>query len=355
MTTPKVSIVVPVYNTEKYLKQCIDSLTSQTLEEIEVVIVDDGSKEECANLCDELAKQDERVKVLHKPNEGSGLARNSGIRLCCGEYVGFVDSDDYVDSKMYETLYDAAKKNDADIVLSGVSFVGGNTFSKAGEFEEKNYFDKETLFENEGMMELMLGVVGALPAEPDDSRYGVSVCKNIFKRSLLEDSKTEFLSERKIMSEDTIFLVDYIKSAKKAVGIPGAFYRYRRNDESFSKSYKSDRMEKVIAFLTELEKHIKDVECKEKYQIYLDRLIQGYGRILCSQEIMYARDNNINKHIKYKELKKRLKNICKNKVISGALKKYPWYKLPKKQAAFAFAMKYKLYFLQVIMVILRAR
>lgn len=348
---PKVSVVVPVYNTEKYLKQCIDSITSQTLEEIEIIIVDDGSMEECASLCDELANGDERIKVIHKENEGQGLARNCGIQAANGEYIGFVDSDDYINLNMYESLYKVATENDADIVIGGITFVGGNTFGKSGEYTEKNYFDKDTIFKKEDIKNLILGVVGALPFEKDDSRYGVSVCKNLFRRSVLYDEKLEFLSERKIVSEDAIFMVDFIKCAKKAVGISGAFYYYRRNDESFSKSYKKDRFDQILIFLAEIKEHIKDVATKEEYQLYLNRLIQGYGRILCSQEIVYALDKNI----KYSDLKKRLKMICTNNVITDALKTYPWYRLPKKQAAFAFAMKYRLYFLQKLMVILRAR
>ena len=351
MASPKVSVIVPVYNTEKYLKQCIDTLTAQTLEEIEIIIVDDGSKEECANLCDEMAKSDSRIKVLHKSNEGQGIARNFGVKEAVGEYIAFVDSDDYVDTKMYEPLYSAAEKNDADIVMSGITFVGGNTFSKSGEYVEKNYFDKETVFTEENIKQLILGVVGALPSEPDDSRYGVSVCKNIFKRSLLTEKEVAFVSERKVISEDTIFMVDFLKYTKKAVGISGAFYRYRRNDESFSKSYRSDRFEKVMIFLSNLEENIKSVLSKDEYDLYLKRLIQGYARILCSQEIMNAKE----KRIRYSSLSKRLKMICENDLVSSTLKSYPWYKLPKKQAAFAFAMKYKLYFLQKIMVLFRAR
>ena len=146
-------------------------------------------------------------------------------------------------------------------------------------------------------------------------------------------------------------MVDYIKHVKKAVGIHGAFYRYRRNDESLSKSYKADRFEKILVFLAELEEHIKESLNKEEYQLYFDRLTQGYARISCSQEILYAMD----KKISYSTLKKRLKAICTNQMIVETLKKYPWYKLPKKQAAFAFSMKYKLYYLQKILVLLRAR
>ena len=351
MATPKVSVVVPVYNTEKYLEQCIDSITSQTLEEIEIIIVDDGSKEECAILCDKLAKADGRIKVIHKNNEGLGFARNSGIEAASGEYVGFVDSDDYIDSRMYQSLYEATLKNDSDLVVSGISFVGGNTFGKAGEYIEKNYFCQDTVFNKEDMKQLLLGVVGALPCEPDDSRYGVSVCKNIFKRSLLCEKNVRFVSERKIISEDTLFMVDYIKTIEKAVGIPGAFYRYRRNDESLTKSYRKDRFEKVLIFLSELEAHIRDVVTKEEYQLYFNRLIQGYGRVLCSHEIMYAYEQKL----KYSVVRERLKKICTCKLMTDALKSYPWYQLPKKQAAFAFSMKYKLYLMQKLMVIFRAR
>lgn len=351
MKTPKVSIIVPVYNTEKYLTMCIESLTKQTLKEIEIIIVDDGSKEECATLCDELAKNDERIKVIHKHNEGQGIARNYGIEVSSGEYIGFVDSDDYVDLKMYEALYFSAKKNNADIVMSGVTFVGGNTFGKEGDIEEKNYFDKETVFEKDEIKQLLLGVVGALPSDADDSKYGVSVWKNIFRKSLISDKKIQFVSERKIISEDAIFTVDFLGKCTKAVGIYGAFYRYRRNDESFSKAYRSDRFEKILVFLEEIEERIKNTVTKEEYDLYLKRLIQGYARILCSQEIMYAKEKNI----KYSVLCKRLKMICENKLVSDTLKNYPWYKLPKKQAAFAFAMKYRLYYLQKLMVLFRAR
>ena len=213
------------------------------------------------------------------------------------------------------------------------------------------YFEEETVFEKEDMKNLLLGVVGALPHEPDDSRYGVSVCKNIFKTSVIREKGIRFLSERAILSEDTLFMVDYIKSAECAVGVSGAYYCYCRNEDSLSKAYKKDRFEKSIVFLDELEKRIADTIEKEEYKIYLDRLIQGFGRILCSQEIMHARDEKI----KFSHLKKRLKEICTQDKIQNVLKSYPWYRLPVKQAAFAFAMKHQLFLLQRLMVILRDR
>lgn len=349
MTKPKVSVIVPVYNTEKYLKRCVDSLVQQTLSQIEIIIVDDGSKEACAWLCDELAQIDPRIKVIHKVNGGLGFARNTGIEAAAGEYIGFVDSDDYIHPEMYERLYNSAAKHHADLVVSGICFVGGNTFSKKDNYLPKSYFHKETVFEGEGITELMLGVVGALPHEPDDSRYGVSVCKNIFRNALLQEKKIRFLSERKILSEDTLFMVDYLEHTTCAVGVPGAYYCYCRNDDSLSKSYSSTRFERSIVFLKELEAHVVRTVSKETCKPYLDRLTQGFGRILCSQEILHARDEKI----PYSHLRKRLQEICTNREIKDVLHTYPWYRLPVKQAAFAFAMKYELYFLQKMMVLLR--
>ena len=351
MSAPKISIIVPVYNTEKYLKQCIASITAQTFTDTEIIIVDDGSKAECAALCDELAKTDERIKVIHKANAGLGFARNSGMEIACGEYIGFIDSDDYIKPEMYQDLYDAAVRNNADIAISGTCFVGGNTFNQEGDYIEKSCFDKETVFEGEGIKELLLGVVGALPSEAEDSRYGVGVCKNIFRRSLIQEKKIDFFSERQIISEDTLYMVDFIKHAKVAVGIPGAYYCYRRNDASLSKSYRSDRFEKILVFLAELEEHIKEVLTREEYHLYFDRLVQGYGRIVCIQEIVHAHD----KKIKHRALRTRLKQICTNQVLATVLRSYPWHKLPKKQAAFAFCMRYRLYFMQRILVLLKSR
>ena len=119
MKHPRVSVVVPIYNVEPYLKKCVESLLSQTLEDIEILLVDDGSPDRCGEIADEYAAREPRVKAFHQKNAGLGPARNTGIEHATGEYVGFVDSDDWVDSQMFERLYSAAAKCDADIVVGG--------------------------------------------------------------------------------------------------------------------------------------------------------------------------------------------------------------------------------------------
>ena len=137
MKNIKVSIIVPVYKTEKYLKRCLDSLLNQTLEDIEIILVDDGSPDSAPALCDNAAKTDGRIKVIHKKNEGLGMARNTGIDAACGKYIGFVDSDDFVKTNMYEYLYNTAVRHNADLIISGTCYVGGNIFGKENEYKEE--------------------------------------------------------------------------------------------------------------------------------------------------------------------------------------------------------------------------
>ena len=121
-TMPKVSVVIPVYNVEKYLRQCMDSVVNQTLREMEIIAVDDGSTDSSGAILDEYAAADPRVKVIHKANGGYGIGMNTGFDAATGEYIGIVESDDYADPEMFETLYNRAKLYDLDVVKSGFYF-----------------------------------------------------------------------------------------------------------------------------------------------------------------------------------------------------------------------------------------
>ncbi|MBR6572631.1 MAG: glycosyltransferase [Clostridia bacterium] len=352
MSQPKVSIIVPVYNVEKYLEKCINSLRKQSLTDIEIILVDDSSKDSSLEICQKAAAEDTRIKVIHKVNEGAGKARNAGLEIATGEYIGFIDSDDFVEANMYETLCSKADKYGSDLILSGILFVDGNMFSETGERESKIYFDTDTHFETEdSLKELKMGIVGARPEDLDDSKYGMGVVKNLFKNEVIKKNNIEFQSERNMISEDALFMIDYISCIKKATGVPEAFYNYQRNGNSISKSYKSDRLEKSLVFVKEVEKRYqKDIE-PDTYNIYIYRFWQAMCRVLCSQEIMYATDNKV----KFALLKKRLKMICTQSMTIKALKEYPIKTLPVKQRVFAYAIKYKMYFLMKLLVNLRSR
>ena len=349
---PKISVIVPVYRVEKYLGRCVNSLLGQTLSDIEIILVDDGSPDGCPALCDEFAKKDGRIKVLHKENEGLGLARNSGMSLAVGEYIAFVDSNDYVKSEMYRTLYEAAQRENADIAMCGLCCIGGIMSAKENDVQNINCFDGYTVFDGkEGIDRLMLDISGALPKEDQDSRYGFSSVKNIYRKDVLEKNKIRFLSEKDVMSEDVFFLLDFLDKCECAVGVPGAFYCYCRNGESLSKSYRSDRFEKCRLIIDGINGVLSKRMDESVYKIYTDRLFQAYARAACMQEIQFAPSNGIDK----KELDRRLKAICNSKRLKTTLKNYPWHKLPFTQAAFAFTMRFSLVGLQKILVKMKGK
>lgn len=350
MPQPKVSIIVAVYNVEKYLERCINSLRNQSLEDIEIILVDDSSSDSSLQICQKAAGEDSRIKVIHKVNEGAGKARNAALEIAAGEYIGFVDSDDYVEQEMFETLCARAEKYASDLVMSGVLFVDGNMFSQKGECVCKTYFETDTHFQTEvELKKLRMGIVGATPDDADDSKYGMSIWKNLFKSEIIKKNNIVFESEREMLSEDALFMIDYISCIEKATGIPEAFYNYCRNENSISKSYNKDKFGKSIVFVNEVEKRFKKDIKQEEYQIYIDRFWQAMCRVLCSQEIMYAADNNI----KYSDLKKRLSAVCNHSLTLQALKSYPIWKLPFKQCVFAYGVKHRLYFLLKMLVGLR--
>lgn len=126
MEMKKISIIVPIYNKEKYLEKCIESIVGQTYKNIEIILVDDGSTDSSSAICEDWADKDERIKVIHKENGGMSSARNAGLDICNGDYVMFVDSDDWIDSDMAERLYSAAISNNCQIVSSGFYYEYNN-------------------------------------------------------------------------------------------------------------------------------------------------------------------------------------------------------------------------------------
>ena len=349
---PNVSIIVPVYNVEKYLQRCIRSLQAQTLQNIEIILVDDSSTDGSLALCQQAAAEDARIKVIHKVNEGAGKARNAALAAATGTYIGFVDSDDFVAPDMFQTLYEKAEQYNSDLVMSGIVYVGGIMFSQADEQLCKAFFDRDTQFETQAELnELRMGIVGALPGDPEDSKYGTSIWKNLFRREIIFQNNLTFQSEREVLSEDALFMVDYIACIRRATGIHEAFYHYCRNEDSISKSYKKDRFEKSLVFVSEAEKRFQNGIKPEEYQPYIDRFWQAICRVVCSQEIMHASQTGVH----YAALKPRLKTVCTHPLTVRVLKTYPLHKLPVKQMVFAYGMKFRCYFLLKLLVGLRSK
>ena len=140
----KLSIIVPIYKIEEFLPHCIESILSQTFQDFELILVDDGSPDRCPAICDKYAKEDSRIKVIHKPNGGLVSARKAGLQIAKGDYVGYVDGDDWIEPEFYAKLMTAAIENDADIVAEGfIKDIGDNCTLKINPIPCRNYSKNE--------------------------------------------------------------------------------------------------------------------------------------------------------------------------------------------------------------------
>ena len=236
-----VSIIVPVYNTKSYLRRCVDSLLRQTYNNIEVILVDDGSTDGSAELCDNLKSEINIIKVIHKKNAGQGLARNDGIEQADGEYIAFVDSDDYVEIDTYKTCIEQIEENKADLCVFGYL----KQDKKGREIMRANVCRNIYLGEDVGRR-FALHFFGDY--ESDNDLRGVSSCMSVFRADIIETNNIKFKSEREVLSEDSIFNLDYCKHITKVVTLSDTFYHYCLKRDSFTKRYQENRMDLTITF-----------------------------------------------------------------------------------------------------------
>ena len=326
---PIVSIIVPIYNVEQYLDRCMDTLIHQTLNNIEIIMVDDGSPDGCPDICDRYSKLDKRIKVIHKHNEGLGLARNSGIEMAEGEYIAFVDSDDFIELDMYEKLYNIAIKFGADVVISGGFIdekIDGTTLVN-------NIMETVDVFEG-NTRELALKMLGSEPNFKRDYIYEPSCCKGIYKLSILKENNIRFHSERELISEDYVFHLDLFQVTSNAVCVPECYYHYCQNGVSLTKTYHEDRFRRNIKFYKYITKYLLDLKYSKEDLKYADRILLAWARIAISQ---------ISAHYKWydKNLKKEILAICNDETLKNVLSYYPSYKLPIKHRIFVENIKKK--------------
>lgn len=197
-----ISIIVPVYNVERFLPKCIESLISQTYKDIEIILVDDGSPDDCGRICDEYAKKDNRIKVIHQINKGVSAARNVALAQAQGDYIAFCDPDDFCAEDMYEKMLAAMEDSDADLVTCGYDYYNENyqlDKNRSYVIQDNEMMARDDLFRK-------------LADMPPTIRHGVVT--KVFRRSLIGTIK--FDTDLK-SAEDANFLLDYLKHINKAV------------------------------------------------------------------------------------------------------------------------------------------
>lgn len=257
---PKVSVVVPIYGVEKYLNQCVDSILAQTLKDIEIILVDDGSKDKCPQIVDEYAKKDKRVIAIHQPNGGYGRAVNHGIEVATGEYIGIVESDDWIAPTMYEELYKNAIKNNTDITKAGF-------YRYNSQLPEK---DQNVIWKSkyQDIFEAPKNVF-TVEKYPLIIAFHASIWSSIYKSDFIKQQK---VNESKSASyQDFPFMIEAMCRANRISVVHKALVHYRMEEGQNSSTIRRD--ERLI---------LMPKQCIEG-----KRLLKKYGKYELLKEEFY--------------------------------------------------------------------
>lgn len=239
----KFSIVVPIYNVEKYIGKLIESLENQTLKDVEIILVDDGSPDSSGSICDKYAETDNRIKVIHKPNGGVSAARNDGMKVATGEYIMFCDSDDWLPIDALEKLYNEGVRTGADIVIGDVIQTFTNDTEKRFRFYEHNFVTEDKDFVTKMIAADFHPSYCPMPAlEGPAFGYGGPWNKAV-RLSMLREKGIEFDVRVKGIFDDILYTAHILANAKKIAYIQDPVYYYRIIPTSITRTYKANVLE----------------------------------------------------------------------------------------------------------------
>ncbi len=324
-----VSVIVPVYNVEKYLIQCLDSILNQTYNDLEIIIIDDGSKDSSGRICDEYAERYDNIHAYHKLNEGLGMARNTGIKYAHGKYIVFLDSDDYLDKECISNLVDNMEKNNVDLCKGGYKRVYNDGTIKSLREYNNYFFDgseaKDILFPR---------MIGSSPNKNDSIE--MCVTGSLYNANIIIDNNLRFPSERELISEDLLFNMEYMQYANGACLIKQSAYNYRINTESLTTSYRKDRFIACKKFYRYTKKRLHELNYSNATIQRLDRIFFVYIRGCIAQECK-------NKSRKSsRECIRSIGEICSDQLVHSIIEKYPKKNMGKKQKIFLGLVYWKM-------------
>ncbi len=271
MSQPKVSVIVPIYGVEKYIHQCVDSILAQTLKDIEIILVDDGSKDNCPAIVDEYAKKDPRIVAIHQPNGGYGKAVNHGLKVATGEYIGIVESDDWIEPDMYETLYMDAKKYDVDVVKG----IYNDCWDKGdNQIECKIAKHHECIQPTNNPFSIY---EYSMPLE-----HHASIWTGIYRTDFIRKNNIKVLEKNKGRYADQNWRYETLMLANKIYWEYKPFYNYRLTNENCS-SFKKNNPDDVFDIYDELNKFFN--KHPEKYEKIKENLyIEIYRHMIWNLE-----------------------------------------------------------------------
>ena len=265
-----VSVIIPVYNVEKYLRECIDSVLKQTYENVEVILVDDGSTDTSKKICREYEKKDSRITVVCQENAGASAARNKGLEFASGKYIYFLDSDDWLECTAFEQLFNYINQENAEVVFFNALSIDKDT----GKVSDKHYNHKETYITEEGYKVLKKRVL--------NKEFRVTPWSMFFRKAFLDEHNIRFIEG--VMYEDMMFAYQVFSEADKVAHLSESLYyrRYRENSVMTSKVRKKnfDSAVKVYDEIYQYSKNqIEEVKCSEHIARCAYNVINVYEKL----------------------------------------------------------------------------
>lgn len=335
----QLSVIVPVYNMEKYLQRCLDSLLNQNISDYEIILVDDGSKDKSLEICDEYANKYPFVHVIHKENQGLGFARNSGLDVAKGKYVSFVDSDDTVSPKHFCELLKVAEEHNADACLGG-----GTDVFETQKLTGRHIYAGRVFNEQEIMRILLPSMLGY--NERGRNYSGMSACVGVFSREVIEKNNIRFRSEREYISEDAIFDIEFMSSSNIVVISESSGYNYYHNAGSLTTSYRPDRFEQIKKLWFYEQQLVAEKENYTNLCRRIDSMFLANFRVTVMQEVDHG-------GFKFISLNKVIKSMIRDESVQKVIQRYDFSKMPTKQKLFCQAIYKKNTLLVYLMALLQ--
>lgn len=331
----KVSIIIPAYNVEDYISRCLDSIINQKLKEIEIIIINDGSTDSTLSICEKYKSIDNRIVIINKCNEGVSAARNEGLKLAKGDYIGFVDPDDWIENDMYYNLYKNLELNNGDVALCGYKIKKPNQ-------------NIDVLFESDkkvmtSMDEIIDNIVSSMISQKNifssSLGHGGSVCRLLIKRNIIFDNNISFDNNLKY-GEDLLFCILVFLNSKRVVIDNSTYYNYFLRNGSACNKYRKDFYSEIIAIMKKLTSILKTYNVYERLVYRLEIRYYNMYRLYISK--LFKKGFNVT----YKEKISIIRNFCNDTYIERIVQKQNINSAPFLKKIYIFSVKKK--FIHVI-------
>lgn len=334
---PKFSIVVPVYRVEAYLDRCVQSLLHQTLDDIEIILVDDGSPDRCPAICDRYAAQDERVKVIHKANEGVSAARNDGLAAASGEWVLFCDSDDWMEPNACELLYRTGTQKEVDVVVGDIYLI------RDGLKKYNQFFELDFVWRSRRRLDQLVAAdicqsYCPLPPKSPSIGYGGPWNKAVRRQFLLQQ-KITFDTRLHGIFDDILYTAFLYAKAKSVAYIRRPVYNYLMVPNSITKSYRPDSLavnrQIFRAFQDFIDAHAPDDQWQQAYYAMVIRRLEETLRLY-----FFHRKNKK----AFRRTQAELRHLAATQPYAAAIQRADKKKLSSSQRKALFLLRTQQYF-----------